>query len=90
MGFQFSRPVASRHPSIVHLQDYVGLPLTTVTAALRSRGLHAIPVATKPDESYDPTSVQVPTGTLLVVYNCENYYVTQMIYHNQPNPGRTR
>jgi hypothetical protein len=85
MGFLFSRPIpkapaAPRHSTIVHLRDYVGLPLTTVQAALRNRGIPATAVAVKPDERYEPGSAQVPTGTLLVIYNCENYYVTEMRY----------
>ena len=84
MGFLFSRPaVATRHPSIVNPEAFVGLPLTTVLATLRTRGLTVTPVAVKPGEEYEPGSARVPAGTLLVIYNCENYYVTEVI-----GPGR--
>jgi hypothetical protein len=81
MGFLFSRPVAAkppRHPSIVKPEDYVGLPVSTVLTALRSRGMLTIPVGVKPGEHYEPGSAQAPAGTLLVIYNCENYYVTEI------------
>ena len=85
MGFLFSRPVQPppprRHPSIVHLQDYVGLPLPTVMAALRTRDILTAPVAMKPGESFDPKSVRAPTGALLVVYNCEHFFVERLVYH---------
>lgn len=85
MGFLFSRPVKPtpprRHPSIVHLQDYVGLPLPTVMATLRKRDILTATVAIKPNEPFDPKSVQAPTGALLVVYNCENDYVERLVYH---------
>jgi hypothetical protein len=37
-----------------------------------------IPVGVKPGEHYEPGSAQAPAGTLLVIYNCENYYVTEI------------
>jgi hypothetical protein len=88
MGFLFSRPttqVPARHPSIVSPEDFVGLHLTTVMATLRARGLAATPIAIKPGEEYEPGSARVSAGTLLVIYNCENYYVTEVI-----GPGRHR
>ena len=81
MGFLFSRPVqpkVQRHSTIVHLQDYVGLPLSTVQTALRNRGIPSQTIAVKPGERYESGSAQVSAGTLLVVYNCENYYITEM------------
>jgi hypothetical protein len=85
MGFLFSRPVVKPppSPSAIELQRYVGSPLTTTMTALRTQGILATPVAVKPDEDYEPNSVQAPTGTLLVVYNCENYYVTRVLYRTQ-------
>lgn len=88
MGFLFSRPAtptSARHPSIVSPEDFVGLPLTTVMATLRARGLTATPIAVKPGEEYEPGSAQVSAGTLLVIYNCENYFVTEVL-----GPGRRR
>jgi hypothetical protein len=80
MGILSSRPKAHRHPSIVRPVDYIGLPVPTVLATLRGKGISVHAVAVKPDERYMPGSAQVSAGTLLVIYNGENDYVTEVRY----------